>query len=321
MELFEKNILQFPDQLTLAALEFSDLDKLRGKPDAVVLCGMGGSGLPATLLQNLRQYASIPLPLTSYRDFGLPAIPFKNPLFIFVSFSGNTAETLSGLRLASRAKLKAVVTGGGELLRVAQEQNLPRAVFPQGDLPPRQGVGYMLYGLLGILKTIFPEVKAPDLSSRIDPVAYQAIAEKLATNLSKKTVFIYTSTAASHIGQLIKINLNETGKTLAAANTFPEINHNELTAFESNPKQVAVLLALTESESANQLVEVPAIKTILAEHDIPVETVAISGQDPLEEAMNGLILANWLGFYLAKLQGLDPMSLKTVERLKKLTAK
>src|SRR5579872_6686865 len=60
----------------------------------ILIAGMGGSAIGGSLLET---YGSdhIPVPLTVWRNYGLPAYVGDRTLVIAASYSGNTEETLS----------------------------------------------------------------------------------------------------------------------------------------------------------------------------------------------------------------------------------
>ena len=157
---YEKNLLEFGRQLSFKKLAFYFLEKLAGaKPDGVVVCGMGGSGITGTILKKLAGELGIPVPTVSVRDRTLPRLFFKKPLFIFVSFSGETAETIANLKSALAYKSGAdvaIVTAGGKLKSIAQEKRLPLVTFHPENLTSREASGTMFYGLFKILKVILP---------------------------------------------------------------------------------------------------------------------------------------------------------------------
>lgn len=319
MTRFEQNILSFPQQLNLNSLSFFDLAKLKkAKPDAIVICGMGGSGIPGTLLQNIASYAIIDVPIVVWKDFGLPHLSFKKPLFIFVSFSGNTAETLSGLKLASRAKLKAIVTAGGAMLEQAEAEKLPRAVVPAIDMEPRQATGVLLYGILGVLKSVFPRLNAPDLSEVIDPQPLAAIGNSLAAKLKNKTAIVCTPSNGSHIALLFKAQLTETGKTTTFCETYPEFNHNGIVGFDRKPKGLVALFPITqhETELTKELVSIES--RILSNKGVTPVTVSIPGNNPLESTLNAALIAMWTGLALSKLHKVDPEKTETISEIKKI---
>ncbi len=321
MDRFQKNILAFSEQFHLNALTYKNLEKLKNaKPDAIVICGMGGSGIPGTLLQNIAKYASITLPIVIWKDFGLPHLSYQNPLYIFVSYSGNTAETLSGFRLASKAKLRAVVTSDRALLEEATALHVPMAIAPAG-IAPRQAIGFQLYGLFGILKTIFPKMTAPDLRDRIDPANLSEIGRSIAKKIKNNIVLIYTSSEGSHLGSIFKIQLTETGKTATFCNTYPEINHIEIVGFDRKPKGLVSLFPVTEFENEITKKIIAIDQKILADRGITPITVSIPGKTPIEAALQAVILSNWTGYHLAKLYKIDPEKTETIGEIKAILKK
>jgi len=319
MNRYEQNILSFPQQLSLESLAFADLSKLKGaKPDAIVICGMGGSGIPGTLLQNIASYAIIDLPIVVWKDFSLPHLSFKNPLFIFVSFSGNTAETLSGLKLASRAKLKAIVTAGGAMLEQATKEKLPRAVVPAIDMEPRQATGVLLYGILGILKAVFPRVNAPDLRAAIDPQPLAAIGTSLAAKLKDKITIVCTPSNGNHVALLFRAHLTETGKTTTFCETYPEFNHNGIVGFDRKPKGLVALFPISQNETELVKKLVLIESSALSSKGVTPITVSIPGTNPMETTINAALIAMWTSNALAKIYKVDPEKTEMITEIKKM---
>ena len=324
---FEQMILNMPDQFRPGQNTLLDTNRLRGaKPDALVFCGMGGSGIPATILQNIAEYAIMNLPVVVWKDFGLPRLPYKNPLFVFVSFSGNTAETLSGFALAGKTlpagrQVRAVVTAGGMLLDKATKGKLPRAVIPPLAIVPRQASGLLLYGILELLQTIVPNLSCPDLSRSIDPATLEPIGKALAKKLKGNNVLIYTSTSENHFASIFKIQLTETSKTPTFCNTYPEINHIEIVGYDRKPKGLVSLFPVTEYEPTitKQLITIE--QSVLKQRGITPITISIPGKTPLETAANALVLANWTGYHLAKLNRVDPEKTGTIDEIKTILKK
>lgn len=329
-EIFKKNILDFNGQLAPSAIQTENLEKLKGfTPDAIVLVGMGGSGTPGNILQNLTEYANIHIPVISWKDFGLPNLPssIKRPLYVFISFSGNTRETLTGFYQAIAAptpsgrgsdRIVGVVSGGGTLLTEAKKQNIPLATFEIGTLQPRQGYGLTFSAVLPILGAVTGN-KVSDMSEVIKPAESEDQGKSIAEKIAHTLPFIYTSTKLSHIGQIFKISINESGKLPASANVFPEMNHNELSIFETKPKNVIALFITTKDEHKKLEKEINIIKQILTEYETPLEIIEIAGEDTLQVTYNAIVLAQWVGYYVATMRGLNPLSIKTVNRIKELT--
>ncbi len=323
--LFKSNILAFPKQLSFDAIKAGNMDILKKavktkKPDSICFIGMGGSGTPGSILQNILDCAIVGVPVVTWKDSGLPQLPFKNPLYIFVSFSGNTRETLDGFTKAVKAKkLVAVVAGGGTLLEQAQAKQLPHATFSaDSTLQPRQAYGLTLYATLQILKSVFPRLHIPDLSAQIDSDWFAKRAEKTAARMSGKTVLAYSTQSLSHLGQIVKISITETGKTLAFANTIPEVNHNELNLIETKPKNIYALFITSEAEYTQRQKEFELTAATLDEYGIASETIQVPGKTPLEITANGIAMAQWIGLETAKRINRNPLGLEVVNKIKDL---
>ncbi|OGY62458.1 MAG: hypothetical protein A2745_03230 [Candidatus Harrisonbacteria bacterium RIFCSPHIGHO2_01_FULL_44_13] len=318
MDIYAKNILNINKQLSLKELDFYNLEKFgsRERPDAIIVFGMGGSGAVADLLKNLSGYVSIKIPVISWKDYDLPLVGFKNPLFLFISFSGNTQETISGF-LKARGRLKAVVSGGGRLTKLARESEIPLAAFHKNELAPRQANGLMFYGVLGIIKKILPETQIPDLSKKIRPKDSRKIGKALAAKLKRKIILIYTSNQNSHLGYLWKIHFNETAKALAFCNVLPEMNHNEIVPFESKPKNIAAILIKDRDDSPEIKKRFRITGKILKNFGVQTTNLETKG-NALEKTFNSLTLAEWTSYYLAKSLKINPLKTEIIEEIKRL---
>lgn len=79
-----------------------------GRPRAVVVCGMGGSGIAGDVLAAVAGIGS-PVPVFTHRGYGLPAWVGPMDLVMAVSCSGTTEETLSSLEEAVRRGCRLLV--------------------------------------------------------------------------------------------------------------------------------------------------------------------------------------------------------------------
>src|SRR3989344_8345309 len=85
--------------------------------DNVVIGGMGGSAMPARAMF----YLDPVYPLWLHNDYGLPKKVEGKPLFVAVSYSGNTAETVSFAKEVLEKDLPlAIITSGGRLREFAE---------------------------------------------------------------------------------------------------------------------------------------------------------------------------------------------------------
>ncbi len=321
MDAYEKNIIDFGKQLTEKDITEANLGKLSGAhPDGIVIVCMGGSGLASEVLRGVEKEIGLNLPIVIWKDYNLPEHNFKKPLYIFASFSGNTEETLSGFEniLKSGKKyLLATVTTGGRLKKLSQEKNIPFVSFDAGSLTPRQSVGIMFYGLTKILKSAGLNVKVKDYSKAIKPEQFRNEGKKLAVLLKDRIVVIYTDEAHRHLGYIWKIKTNETAKNPAFNNVLPEMDHNEIVGFENkNFKTTAIFLKSDSHPRIKKRFELT--EKLLEEKGVCVIELELKGKTELEKAWRMMLLADWTTYYLAKLNGSNPIETKSIDKLKKL---
>ena len=323
---FEKSIADFPRQLGYQELAFSHLEALREHSyDSVIFLGIGGSALAAEIVQSMRNEIGLSMPIVIWKDYGLPpeAKRFARPLFIAVSFSGNTAEPLSGTGMLLRKYRGrkrhriAVIASGGALLETALRHDLPLVRFSGEGLQPRQGTGFMFYSVCAILRAahLIPR-PVPDcnhLSSR----AFRGAGMRLAHMAKDRLIVIYSEEATRFIGYLWKIRCNENGKTPAFNNVVPEMEHNEIVGFEGKRFPAAALFLGEEQFSKALARQTNIVKKILARYRVRAASVPLSGKTLLEQTWNAVMRADWFSYFLAVQQGVNPREIRVVDELKK----
>lgn len=187
---------------------------------SVVVGGMGGSGLAARALS----WLGVSRHIITHRDYDLPERTPEHALYIAVSHSGNTEETLSfAAAVRERALALAIVASGGKLIEFAKENGVPFIKVP-ADFIPRDSVFYHLRAIAA-----FTGEEAPLAANDIpDSAALRAEAEQTTAVLHGRVPLVYASTRNEPLAYIWKTTLNETAKVPAFSNVFPEFNHNEL---------------------------------------------------------------------------------------------
>ncbi|MEK9175407.1 MAG: hypothetical protein AAB795_02315, partial [Patescibacteria group bacterium] len=120
------------------------------RKNRVVVAGMGGSELAAMLMKD--NYPETDFILN--RNYGLPRLgndKLKDSLIIASSYSGNTEETIDAFNTAiTKGLALAVITTGGKLLELAQQNNVSYIQIPNTGIQPRMAIGYSTLALLKI---------------------------------------------------------------------------------------------------------------------------------------------------------------------------
>src|SRR5438309_2850060 len=132
-----------PEQVAEAAERASGLDGLPAFDDvqSVVVIGMGGSGIAGDVVAAVAQ-PFMPVPVVVAKSYELPAFVGEGSLVFAVSFSGDTEETVEATTEAAVQGAKVVVvSGGGELTRLAKAWSAPLITVPDDIPQPRAAVG------------------------------------------------------------------------------------------------------------------------------------------------------------------------------------
>lgn len=294
-------------------------------PENIVVCGMGGSGLPGEILATLR-----PLDVFSYKSYNLPPQAGNDSLIICISYSGNTEETISSFKEAANRKLPMItMTTGGKLEELSKKCGVPCVKLPPPYIPPRLALGQMFAGLLKVLqnhnlldKQIVEEVLKT--GNFIKSEEFELQGKKLAKKIFQKIPIIYVSRRFREVAWIWKNSLNETAKILAFSNYFPELNHNEIVGFEevnkdqiSNKKVYVFILRDLQDSYPRILKQMEITKDLIEKEGVKVEFIDMVGKNMMEKIFSSIILGFWTSFWLAMEYKVDPTEIKTVDKFKK----
>lgn len=317
-------ILNFPQQFQKGIEAANDI-KINGNFENIVICGVGGSALPGSLLLDM---ADISIPVFIHRDYGLPKITSEKSLIICISFSGNTEETISAYQKAIEKNYKVIaICTGGKLEQIAKENGLPVAVVPNDCLQPRFGTGYLVSALIKILDNCkITSNLSQDIfktAENLRPENSEAQGKALAEKLVDKIPIIYSSKKYKSVARIWKIKFNENSKTMAFWNYFPELNHNEMVGFtriknyESRIKDFYIIILKNNEDNPKILKRMEITADLIKESGAEVDFIEMAGITKLEKIFNTLLLGDWASYYLALAYGQDPVPVAIVEKFKK----
>ncbi|MBI2304637.1 MAG: bifunctional phosphoglucose/phosphomannose isomerase [Chloroflexi bacterium] len=302
----------------------------------VLLLGMGGSAMGGDLVGSL-----IPLegkiPFLIHRDYGLPALVDDNTLVIASSYSGNTEETLDAFSqtLNGGAK-KLVIAGGGKLRLLAQARSIPTLLIDR-EAEPRNTLGFTFTCLLALcqrlgllpsrgrgvtdmvatLKRLSPRL-SPDIPIVDNP------AKQMALRLQGRLVVVYGAGFLAQVAHRWKTQLNENSKVWAFYETLPELNHNSVVGYPL-PSQVKehiiVVLLHTLSLHHRLLARYQVTQDLLEKEGIESHLTTVDGRNPLSQMMSAVMLGDFVSYYLALLNGVDPSPVATIDYLKERLAR
>ncbi len=322
---FEKQFLYKP--------EIENKEVLARKSSFIVV-GMGGSALAPKLLKTWKPS----LDILVHSDYGLPEFSkeeLKNKLIILSSYSGNTEEPIDIFKKAKKQNLNiAVISTGGELLKLAIKNGVPYVKLPDTGIQPRSALGFSIQAFLKIIGEEGELRKIKKLATSLRPALYEKNGKNLAEEMKNHIPVIYASSRNLSLAYNWKIKLNETGKTPAFCNVFPELNHNEMTGFDPVRSLISNEAGVTEREKLNTpfyfiilkdaeddpriLKRMEVLEKLYKDRNLPVQALLLKEKDVWSKIFSSLILADWVAYYTALQYGLEPEQVPIVEEFKKL---
>lgn len=323
-----KYIEGFTRQLADALKMGQTMDLHRPGSDTrnVVIAGMGASGVSANLVESLT-FSRIPIPITVCKSYNLPQFVSPHTLFIACSYSGNTEETIAALDKAMLRRASVIViASGGKLLEVAREHNLFYVQLPGGAGSPRAMIGYIMVALMYALyhTNLIGAAFIKETENAIDYLdrgekAIQVEAELVAKKLKGKLPVIYCDARLHAIAIRFQQQLNENAKQLAHVNIFPEMNHNELVGWQYPDSllpmlQVLYLYSDHDHERVERRMEI--CRGIFEQRSNPIINIIGEGASLLEQYYYLLHIIDWISYYLARENGVEPDLVETLVYLK-----
>lgn len=321
-------IRNFPAQLHEAAeltVNQQEGNTITSQPQQVVLVGMGGSGIGAHLVKSLLDpVAGCPVEVLS--DYRLPAYVGPKTLVLGSSFSGNTEETLSAIKVAHERHAAVVgATSGGELLELCQAHQWPHVVLPVKAESPRAHLGFSFVAMLKLLHeagvatrdyTDAIHAAADFLEAEQNPI--QERAAKVAAEMRGYIPLIYADQRLAPVATRLRQQINENGKQLAHAAALPEMNHNELVSWldPTDLMQVTRMIYLESDFDHPRTLRRREVMFTMLPDGMRKYRVQAQGSDFLTQMLYLAHLSDWLSWHLANENSIDPFSVSIIERLK-----
>ena len=140
-------IEKFPEQIE-EGIEIGKTTNINISFDGknVVIAGMGGSAISGEIIATMMR-DECPLPVVVVKDDVLPSFVNEDSLFIAISYSGNTDETLSCFLQALKKKCTIIsISSGGRLEEMAKNSDCHITIPP--NMQPRAAIAYLLFPLV-----------------------------------------------------------------------------------------------------------------------------------------------------------------------------
>jgi glucose/mannose-6-phosphate isomerase len=328
---------EFPAQCreALAIAQAASLTGLEARPSVAVLTGMGGSAAGGDFARAVFEaYGTTPFLVN--RDYHMPHCVGLADLVFAASYSGNTEETLSAYADAHRAGARIIcVTSGGKIADLAQADGHDVIRIPGGQ-PPRTALGFMLIPVLVAAERLklIPEQDYEAAFSLLERLAAEWTVEApYASNQTKQLaealhgglpVIYGLGSWQAVVANRWKGQINENSKTMAFANGFPELNHNEILGWVGAGGQSVgrwVGIMLEGGEESEKVKARARVTEGLIGATAEFHHVAARGDSLLSKMLSLAFFADFTSIYLAALYGVDPENIDSIDTLKRELAK
>ena len=317
-----------------AATSF-DLPADYSEVDKVVILGMGGSAIGGDLVRCLA-VSEAGLPILVHRDYELPAFVDDRTLVIVSSYSGNTEETLSSFEQALKTgSKKLAITTGGKLKEMAAENDIPVFVIDY-KAQPRAALGFSFLPLLCFLQRLgFLSDKTADVTEMVVVLEGLSVrineevslsnnpAKQLAQRLHGYLPVIYGADMIAEVARRWKTQINENSKAWSFYEVFPELNHNAVVGYrfpEELAGKIKVVLLRSPLLSGRIQLRYQVTCELLGRAKVEYEFVDGEGGSPLSQVMSLVLFGDYVSYYLAILNCVDPSPVEVIDYLKERLA-
>ncbi|MGH8892243.1 MAG: SIS domain-containing protein [Actinomycetes bacterium] len=324
-----------------------------GRPRALVVTGMGGSGIAAEVTAAVTGPAC-PVPVIAHRGHRLPGWVGALDLVVAVSCSGETEETLSALDEALRRGARVVTVGAaGSSLAARSEdgRSVHLPVDARGRMPRAN-----LWGLVVPVMLVVDALRLADLPrSRLEQLADdldvvsehcgpasespQNPAKQVAMQLAGSLPYVWGSSELAAVAAArFAAQLAENAKYPAVHGALTEVHHNQVVVMAGRFGELAgkddadifrdrvtdaaawprmSLLLLRDTEEVPEVARRrEATHGVADRYGVPVEELAAVGDHPVARLASLVAPLDFASAYVALLQGIDPSPIEPIAMLK-----
>lgn len=283
----------------------------------LVVVGMGGSAIAGDILRDCIEGVKVDV----WRGYGLPSWLKEEPV-IFVSYSGNTEETLSAFSAFVGTNAVAI-TSGGRLAELARARGIAVINVP-GGLPPRASLPYLLFPALRMAERCGARVDGVEEAVKVlresgDSESVKESVKGMAEALQGQ-VAIYCPPGFEGAARRMKTQLNENAKMHARWEAFPELHHNEIVGWENTKAPYSVIFIRDAKEHNRIRARIEFTKKLL-QGKANIFEMWSRGESKIARVLSIVSQGDLLSVYLAQRRGVDPLPVKTIDLLKEHLAK
>jgi glucose/mannose-6-phosphate isomerase len=300
------------------------------EPRNIVIGGVGGSGIVGDIVTDYVNTRSN-IPISVCRAYDLPGHVDESTLFLAISYSGETHETLHMVDEAvKRRAMVATISSGGSMLATSLANRIPYVKVTPG-LPPRVALPELLAAALfalgkatlseeteTILQSASRALTTEIQSINCDTPTNENKAKQMAERLHNRLPLLLGSEERVSVLRRFKNELNENSKMPAVYMCIPECYHNDIEGLESLSRLASVQpILLRVGETGGQSKTIESLYALMKELRFPpIMTFQGHGDDALSELLTAITFGDFVSVYLALLRQVDPTLLLLIPRFR-----
>ena len=324
-------IINFPDQIIQSFSIMKNWEPRNEYNDiqSILVLGMGGSAIGGDVARVISQY-SCPLPFIVSRSYNIPEWVDSHTLVLASSYSGDTEETLSAFAQCMDRNCPVIVLStGGKITEYADECGLDRVTIPTG-FQPRAALGFS-FSLILLLLNRLDFVKDNTVSlveDSIEPLNQLSLelcnpdssAMSVAEQIHTTCPIIYGSEDLTWVAALrFRGQLAENAKMLSFHHHFPEQNHNEIEGWTVNPdimNRFSIIWMKDEEDHRGTQARMNISSSLLKSCAGTQLIITQQGNNRVERLLKLIHYTDWISYYTALLNNVDPTPVKRIQELK-----
>ena len=292
----------------------------------VICLGMGGSGAGGRVLKSLADSEG-GLPFVVWSDYGLPSWWGPDWLVLATSYSGDTEETLDGVRMALESGGTVIgVSSGGQLSEMLEDGDECALLSVPPGQAPRSAFGHIFGAQLAASWALglLPSPSADEISemlgrlraasSRADLVGGDSMSDTMARSMLDREIGIASPSELAPAGYRFTCQVNENSDGFANSSDVPEMNHNEIVAWASEGSSRA-LVALT-CEGVHPRTHARMAWMLDNIESEVVWRIECEGESLLERLLYAAHVTDWVSIAMALAKGKDPSEMAAIDSLK-----
>jgi glucose/mannose-6-phosphate isomerase len=329
-----------------------------GRPRALVVAGMGGSGIAGDVVAAVTG-PSCAVPVIVTRGYRPPGWVGPLDLVIAVSCSGETEETNATADEAVRrgARVVTAARAGSSLAARAAGGRAVQLDIDSSGRPSRANLWGTVTPLLAVVDALglasVPQGLLAGVADKLDATSaecgptkeiYDNVAKKTAMQLSGTLPMVWGTSELAAVAALRFANqLAGNAKQLAVHGALTEVHHNQIVALagrygagggdatddifrdpllDGGPVRERLrMLLLHDTQELEPVVRRCQATLLLADqYGVSLDELTASGEHPLERLASLIAPLDFASVYLALLEGTDPTPIDPIVTLKKAAA-